>query len=93
MLVYVFYVFLYSYKATRRHYEKLPIYSIYNIILNAILGFPGGSLVKKKKKISPTNAGDTGLIPGLGRFPGEGNDNSLPYPFMGNSMTKKPGEL
>ena len=29
------------------------------------LGFPGGAMVKN----SPTNAGDVGLIPGLGRFP------------------------
>ena len=25
----------------------------------------------------PVNAGDAGLIPGLGRSPGEGNDNPL----------------
>jgi len=25
------------------------------------------------------NAGDTGLIPGSGRFPGEGNSNPLQY--------------
>ena len=25
----------------------------------------------------PVDAGDAGLIPGLGRSPGEGNDNSL----------------
>jgi len=30
-----------------------------------ILGFPGGSVVND----SPTNAGDTGLIPDPGRFP------------------------
>ena len=76
--------FYISYKAIRRHYEKLPIYSAYNIILNVILGFTGGSLVKN----SPTNAGDTGLIPGLGRFPGEGNGNSFPYSCMGNSMDR-----
>ena len=28
-------------------------------------GFPGGAVVKKP----PANAGDTGLSPGLGRFP------------------------
>ena len=28
-------------------------------------GFPGGSVIKNL----PTNAGDTGLIPDLGRFP------------------------
>ena len=65
--------FYISYKAIRRHYEKLPIYSAYNIILNVILGFPGGSLVKN----SPTNAGDTGLILGLGRSHGVGNGNTL----------------
>ena len=30
-------------------------------------GFPGGSVVKN----SPTSAGDKGLVPGLGRSPGE----------------------
>ena len=32
------------------------------------LGFPHGSMVKNL----PANAGDTGLIPGRGRSPGEG---------------------
>ena len=35
------------------------------------LGFPGGSEVKA----SACNAGDLGSTPGLGRSPGEGNDN------------------
>ena len=35
------------------------------------LGFPGGSVVKNL----PANAGDVGLIPGLGRSPGEVNGN------------------
>ena len=34
-------------------------------------GFPGGSVVKNP----PANAKHPGLIPGLGRFPGEGNGN------------------
>ena len=37
------------------------------------MGFPGGSVVKNL----PANAGDAGLIPGSGRFPGEGNGNSV----------------
>ena len=44
------------------------------------LGFPGGSLVNKKKKNLPANAGDTGdvdLIPGSRRSPVEGNGNPL----------------
>ena len=43
-------------------------------------GFPGGSVVKNP----PANAGDTGLIPGLGRFPGGGNGNPLQYSCLGN---------
>ena len=43
------------------------------------LGFPGLSVVKKKKKNPPANAGDTGSIPGQGRSPGASNDNPLQY--------------
>ena len=32
----------------------------------------------------PANAGDVGLIPGLGRSPGEGSGNPLQYSFLGN---------
>ena len=35
---------------------------------------------------SACNAGDLGSIPELGRFPGEGNGNSLQYSYLGNSM-------
>ena len=37
---------------------------------------------------SPDNAdaGDTGLIPGLGRSPGEGNGNPLQYSCLENPM-------
>ena len=31
---------------------------------------------------------DVGSIPGLGRFPGEGNGNPLPYSCLGNSMDR-----
>ena len=37
------------------------------------MGSPGGSMAKE----SACNAGDTSLIPGSGRFPGEGNGNPL----------------
>ena len=37
------------------------------------LGFPGDSVVENL----PANAGDTGLTPGSGRSPGEGNGNLL----------------
>ena len=32
----------------------------------------------------PANVGDAGLIPGLGRCPGEGNGNALHYSCLGN---------
>ena len=41
----------------------------------ATLGFTDGSVVKNP----PANARDMGLIPGLGRSPGEGNGNPLQY--------------
>ena len=45
-------------------------------------GFIGGS----DSKASAYNAGDLGLIPGLGRSPGEGNGNPLKYSCMENPM-------
>ena len=33
---------------------------------------------------SDYNAGDPGLIPGLGRFPGKGNGNPLQYSYLEN---------
>ena len=46
------------------------------------LGFAGGS----DSKESTCNVGDLGLIPGLGRFPGEGNRYPLQYSGLENSM-------
>ena len=46
------------------------------------LGFPCGSAGKE----SAHNAGYLGLIPGLGRSPGEGNSCPLQYPSLENSM-------
>ena len=44
-----------------------------------IEGFPGGLLAKNLSAMRETHAGGTGLIPGLGRSPTEGNGNSLEY--------------
>ena len=46
------------------------------------MGFPHGSVVKNP----PANAGDTGLIPGLGRSPGRGNGNQFQYSCLQNPM-------
>ena len=37
----------------------------------------------------PINAGDTGLIPGSGRSPGEGNGNPLQYSCLGSLMDRE----
>ena len=40
-------------------------------------------------KNPPTSVGDTGLIPGLGRYPGEGDGNPLQYSCPGNAMDRE----
>ena len=49
---------------------------------HTLLGFPCGSVGKE----SACNVGDLGSIPGLGRFPGEGNSHPLQYSVLENSM-------
>ena len=39
-------------------------------------------------KESASQAGNKVLIPGLGRFPGEGNGNSIQYSCLGNAMDR-----
>ena len=38
---------------------------------------------------TPTNAGDMGSIPGLGRSPGEGNGYTFQYSCLGNPMDRE----
>ena len=49
-----------------------------------MLGFPGGPVVKNL----PADAGDPGLISGLGRSLEEGNGNPLQYSCLENSMDR-----
>ena len=48
------------------------------------MGFPAGS----DSEESTCNAGDSGLITGLGRCPGEGNDYSLQCSCLDDSMDR-----
>ena len=48
-------------------------------------GFLGGSVCKE----TTCKEGDAGLIPGLGRSPGEGNGNLLQYSYLGNPMDRR----
>ena len=51
---------------------------------NIPYGLPGGS----DSKESVCNAGDLGSIPGLGRYPREGNNYPLQYSGLENSMDR-----
>ena len=52
------------------------------VYLKGFWGFPGGS---DDKELS-CNAGDLGLIPGLGRSPEEGNGNPPQYSYLENPV-------
>ena len=89
--------YLVSYKGTERlsdsdkKKKKKQLFKVKKLdSCNTIIGgFPGGSVVKNL----PTNAGDMGLIPGLGRAPGEGNDNPLQYSCLEIPWREEPGRL
>ena len=53
------------------------------------MGLSDGSVVKNL----PVNAGNAGSVPGLRRFPGEGNGNALQYSCLGNPVDGEPGRL
>ena len=53
------------------------------------MGFLGSSDCKK----SASNAGDVGLIPGLGKSPGEGNGTHSSILAWRISQTEEPGGL
>ena len=72
-------------EAKKSHLTKCNTSSWYKHSVNLeLLGFPGGS----DNKESTCNAGDPGLIPGLGRSPGEGNGNPLQYSCLKNPMDR-----
>ena len=56
-------------------------------IMLTIVTLNSYSLVAQSK-VSAHNEGDLGLIPGLGRSPGEGNENPLQYSCLENSMDR-----
>ena len=63
-------------------------WSVY-ITWHIIKVFPGGSDYKE----SACNAGDLGLIPGWGRYPGEGNGYLCQYSCLEKSMDRGAGGL
>ena len=51
-----------------------------------LMGFPGGT--GGKESAASAGEADPGLIPGLGRSSGEGNDNLLQYSCLENPMDR-----
>ena len=49
------------------------------------MGFLGGSVVKNLPA-STGDTGDVGLVPGLGRYRGEGNGSPFQYSCLENAM-------
>ena len=62
------------------------VYFVYSlkVFKDSLKDFPGGS----DGNASACNAGDLGLVPGLGRSPGEGNGNPLQYYGLENPMNR-----
>ena len=56
------------------------------------MGFPGGA-AGKYLLANAGDAGDKGLIPGLGRSSDGGYDNPLQYSCLENPLDKDPGGL
>ena len=67
----------------QRQMESWAVYGS----LPETMGFPSGSVVKAPLA-SAGDAGDKGLIPGLGSSPGGGNGSPLQYSCLENSMDR-----
>ena len=66
-------------------FQKSPFFSppMSYSALGPVQGFPGGSEMNNR----PANAGDTGVIPGVGKISGEGR-KPLQYSCLGNPMDR-----
>ena len=74
--VYIMCVYIYVYT------HSVYMYICVHVCIH--MGFPSGSVVKTL----PANAGDTDLIPGSGRSPGEENSNPLQDSCLENSIDR-----
>ena len=70
----------------QEHFPSNDGHLCLSAIYCGLCNFPGGS----DRKESTCNAGDLGLIPGSGRYLGEGNSNPLQYSCLENSMDRGP---
>ena len=72
---------LYHREAPLYHYFDLPLWLFF-----ITYGSKLGPMVAQTVKHLSINVGDLGLIPGSGRFPGEGNGNPFQYSCLENPM-------
>ena len=70
-------------EVNHHNYDQLTL----NKDAKTIQGLPQG-LNGKESTCNAGDVGDTGLIPGLGRSPGEANGNPLQYSGLGNPMDR-----
>ena len=61
-----------------------PLANMFLMLYITRVCFPAGSVVKNL----PAITGHMGSIPGSGRYPGEGNGNSLQYFCLKNSIDR-----
>ena len=71
-------------KAFEKIQHPCTIKTLNKLKVEGNLSFPGVSVVMNP----PANEGEVGSIPGLGRSPGEGNDNPLQCSCLGNPMDR-----
>ena len=72
--------------------QKMSIEGTYLNIVKAIYEKPTANIILNggsDGKVSVYNAGDPGLIPGLGRSLGEGNGNPFQYSCLENPMDRR----
>ena len=67
--------------------SEMIVYFLLEIVFTFHIYFK--VLYGSEDKASACNAGDPGLIPGLGRSPGEGNGNPLQYSCLENHMDRE----
>ena len=70
------------------HFEENILIQYYGIFLGVACVLPGLPWWLSSKE-SPANAGNADFIPGLGRYPGEGNENPLQYSCLEKSHKKR----
>ena len=83
LIIKILFYFLQNCNLLNVNTNRLPKY-IFLMCLFWDKSFPCSSVSKE----SACNAGDPGLIPGLGRSLGEGNGNSIQYSCLENSMDR-----